>query len=142
MEYFDQAVFEAAASELTLQKSHLFKPQELSNTVWAIATAGAVPKYLQAFDSTTVKSSNRVSKQEIISDPITTCFAVATTELMRRPYEFKEQEIKDILWSLSKVKCWFSLSSQNCGTKTLTLFIFSNKSIGGNETSACVSKSR
>ena len=111
MEYFDEAVFKAAASELAMHKSHLFKPQELSNTVWALATAGAVPQYLQAFDSTTVKNSNRISKQEIMSDPITTCFAVATTELIRRPYQFKEQEIKDILWSLSKVRFWLSLFS-------------------------------
>jgi len=32
-EYFDEAVYRAAASELTLRKSHSFKPQELSNTV-------------------------------------------------------------------------------------------------------------
>jgi hypothetical protein len=63
-----------------------------------------VPQYPHAFDSTTVKSSQRVSLREISSDPITACFAAATTELIRRPHEFKEQEIKDVLWSLSKVK--------------------------------------
>lgn len=103
MEYFDEDVFKAAASELTLSKSPSFKPQELSNTVWALATAGAIPKYPQAFDSTTLKNSYRVSRGEIVSDPITACFAAATTELIRRPHEFKEQEIKDVLWSLSKV---------------------------------------
>ena len=104
VEYFDEAVFKAAASELTLNKSHSFKPQELSNTVWALATAGAVPQYPRAFDTTTVKSSQRVSLRELTSDPITACFAAATKELIRRPQEFKEQEIKDVLWSLSKVR--------------------------------------
>ncbi len=33
VEYYDEAVFKAAASELTLSKSRSFKPQELSNTV-------------------------------------------------------------------------------------------------------------
>jgi hypothetical protein len=32
-EYFDEQVYRAAASELTLRKSNYFKPQELSNTV-------------------------------------------------------------------------------------------------------------
>ncbi len=103
LEYYNEDVFKQAASELTLTKSPSFKPQELSNTVWALATAGAVPKYIQAFDTTTVKSNHRVSRNQIMSDPITACFAAATTELMRRPQEFKEQEIKDVLWALSKV---------------------------------------
>jgi len=96
VEYFDESVYKAAASELTLRKSRSFKPQELSNTVWALATAGATPQ-TQAFDTTLVKQSQRS-----YNDPITECFAAATTELIRRPNEFKEQEIKDVLWSLSK----------------------------------------
>ena len=107
MEYYNEDVYKQAASELTLSKSPSFKPQELSNTVWALATAGAIPKYIQAFDVTTVKSTHRVSKQQIMSDPITACFAAATTELMKRPHEFKEQEIKDVLWALSKVSLIF-----------------------------------
>jgi hypothetical protein len=39
MEYFDEEVYKAAASELTLRKSRSFKPQELSNTV-STSTAG------------------------------------------------------------------------------------------------------
>lgn len=92
-----------------MTKSPSFKPQELSNTVWALATAGAVPKFLNAFDSTTIKNAHRVSRDEIIRDPITACIAAATTELMKRPHEFKEQEIKDVLWSLSKVRELISL---------------------------------
>ena len=33
VEYFNEDVYRAAASELTLRKSQSFKPQELSNTV-------------------------------------------------------------------------------------------------------------
>lgn len=106
MEYFDEAVFKAAVSELTLTKSRSFKPQELSNTVWALATAGAIPRHIQAFDCTTLKKSHRVPLEAIARDPFTACFAAAAKELMRRPEEFKEQEIKDVLWSLSKVRQW------------------------------------
>ena len=31
------------------------------------------------------------------------CFAIAAQELIRRPHQFKSQEIKDVLWSFSKV---------------------------------------
>lgn len=102
VEFFDEEVFKAAASELSLRKSSSFKPQELSNTVWALATAGAVTKYPNAFDFTIVPAMKRPSLQEITDDPITQCFAAATTELIRRPSQFKAQEIKDVLWSLSK----------------------------------------
>ena len=102
VEYFNEEVYKAAASELTLRKSNSFKPQELSNTVWALATAGAFPKYPNAFDITIVPDNKRPTLREITQDPITECFAAATTELIRRPHQFKAQEIKDVLWSLSK----------------------------------------
>ena len=126
VEYFDEAVYQAAASELTLRRSRSFKPQELSNTVsfgeeippyiyfdftnfysfskvWALATAGAKPRYGNAFDTTVIPQARRASLSQVTSDPITECFAAATTELMRRPHHFKAQEIKDVLWSLSRV---------------------------------------
>lgn len=102
MEYFDEDVYKAAASELTLRKSHSFKPQELSNTVWALATAGATPQYADAFDTTIIPKAKRPPLSIVTKDPITECFAAATTELINRPHQFKTQEIKDVLWSLSK----------------------------------------
>jgi len=102
MEYFEEDVYRAASSRLSLRQCRSFKPQELSNTVWALATAGVYPKDLNVFDTTLVSSSKRMTLSEITKDPVTECFAAATTELIRRPAEFKEQEIKDLLWSLSK----------------------------------------
>jgi len=115
VEYFNEDVYRAAASELPLRDARSFKPQEMSNTVWALATAGAVPKYLSAFDTTLVPANKRVTMSEIVDDPITECFAAVSTELIRRPMEFKDQEIKDVLWSLSKVR-----------TRQLCSFDFSN----------------
>jgi len=40
----------------------------------------------------------------ITNDPITECFAAVASEAMRRSYEFKDQELKDVLWSFSKVR--------------------------------------
>jgi len=102
MEYFEEDVYRSACSRLSLRHCRSFKPQELSNTVWALATAGVFPKDLSVFDTTLVSSSKRMTISEITKDSVTECFAAATTELIRRPLEFKEQEIKDLLWSLSK----------------------------------------
>jgi len=46
----------------------------------------------------------RPTKEMILNDPITECFAVVASEAMRRPFDFKDQELKDVLWSFSKVR--------------------------------------
>ena len=74
----------------------------MSNTVWALATAGFAPEHIRAFDTTLVPSSHRPTKDMISQDPITECFAAVAGEAMRRPYDFKDQELKDVLWSFSK----------------------------------------
>lgn len=76
-----------------------FKPQELSNSLWALATAGVIPAYLDYFD-TTFNDNNDLSSLK--DDPVTMCFGAVAKELIKRPFEFKEQEIKDIVWSFSK----------------------------------------
>jgi hypothetical protein len=76
----------------------------MSNTVWALATAGFAPAFIRAFDTTLVPTSQRPTKEEVKEDPISECFAAVASEAMRRPNEFKDQEIKDILWSFSKVR--------------------------------------
>ncbi|KAL9182955.1 hypothetical protein ACHAXT_004234 [Thalassiosira profunda] len=101
-EYYDLDAFCAGASRLNMRQIRSFKPQEMSNTVWALATAGFAPKYIHAFDTTLVPASKRPTKEMIASDPITECFAAVASEMMRRPHDFKDQELKDVLWSFSK----------------------------------------
>ena len=56
-------------------------------------------------------------------DPISECFAAATTELMRRPHQFKAQEIKDVngmvmaTFSYSLVLVIHLIPSAGSGTK-------------------------
>lgn len=76
----------------------------LANVCWALATANIAPKYKSVFDTTLVLASERPTLDDIMDDPVTEAFATATAELMKRPHQFKEQEIKDILWSLSRVE--------------------------------------
>jgi len=64
----------------------------MSNTVWALATAGALPKYSNVFDTTLVPAKKRLSLSNIVDDPITECFAAAAAELIRRPQDFKVKE--------------------------------------------------
>ena len=76
------------------------KPQELSNTVWAVATAEIdIGVEKDAFDTTFLSEENRPAAR----DPIASFFGDAAIELIVRPQEFKEQEIKDVLWSFSKM---------------------------------------
>ena len=46
---------------------------------------------------------NLVPQRPPVRDPATALFAMAAQELMHRPDQFKSQEIKDVLWSFSKV---------------------------------------
>jgi hypothetical protein len=79
----------------------LSNKKELSNSVWALATAGIIPTNLDYFDTT---FNDNINKKFLINDdPVTMCFGAVADELIKRPSEFKEQEIKDILWSFSKV---------------------------------------
>jgi hypothetical protein len=68
-----------------------------------LATAGIAPQYTRAFDTTLVPASQRPTKEMITDDPITICFAAVASEAMRRPHDFKDQELKDVLWSFSKI---------------------------------------
>ena len=99
---FDFGAFRAGASRLNLRQIRSFKPQEMSNTIWALATAGIQPEHSRAFDTTLVPSSQRPTKDMITQDHITECFAAVAGEAMRRPQDFKDQELKDVLWSFSK----------------------------------------
>jgi hypothetical protein len=101
-EYFNQDSYRGPATRLTTIKKQL-KPQELSNTLWALATAEVIPRSIDVFDTSLLPSSLRPSPSQIQNDPITVCYAMGAQELMTRPSEFKSQEIKDVLWSFSKV---------------------------------------
>lgn len=72
--------------------------------MWALATAGFLPKYTHVFDTTLVPEKNRPTMSDIQKDPITECFAAVGGELMRRPQDFKDQEVKDVLWAFSRVR--------------------------------------
>jgi hypothetical protein len=103
LEYQNVKAYRDVAARFNRDRTTQAKPQELSNTVWALATAEVFPKYMDCFDSSLVPPKLRPSPAQVESDPVTMCFVFAAQELMRRPQEFKPQEIKDVLWSFSKV---------------------------------------
>ena len=101
LEYFDEEIYRAIVSRITVNDAYTFQPQELSNSVWALATAGVEAMYPDAFDTTMVPRNLRPSDWR--DDPVTICFEATASEVMRRPHQFKSQEIKDVCWSFSKV---------------------------------------
>lgn len=103
--YFDKDAYRAIVSKVNVEAARDYAPTELSNSIYALATAEVEVKYPDSFDTTLVPENLRPSNWK--DDPVTVCFAVSARELMRRPHEFKSQEIKDILWSFSKVSNGF-----------------------------------
>jgi hypothetical protein len=104
IEYFNKDIYRGIAARVTKDRARMSKPQELSNTLWALATADVTPKYIDTFDTSLLPPGVRPSPADAEDDPVTMCFAIASQELIRRPQEFKTQEIKDILWAVSRVR--------------------------------------
>jgi hypothetical protein len=96
-------VYVAVAARWTPEMAARAKPQELSNSVWALASADVQPKYLDAFDTTILSARQRIRPSHPRDDPVITIFALAAQEVMRRPHDFKAQELKDVLWAFSRL---------------------------------------
>ena len=64
---------------------------------------GFAHKYMHVFDTTLVPEKLRTPLSDIKKDPITECYAAVAGELMRRTHEFKDQELKDVLWAFSRI---------------------------------------
>eukprot|EP00977_Amphora_coffeiformis_P021310 scaffold9178_cov176-Amphora_coffeaeformis.AAC.6 len=99
LEFFNDNLYRGLLSRFTPDMVHSCKPQELSNTVWAVATAEIdIGPERDAFDTTFLSQEMRPVPQDLI----TSFFGEAGAQVIQRPQEFKPQEIKDILWSFSK----------------------------------------
>ena len=90
-------LYRKVAARLQTDKSHLYKPQELSNVVWSLAKAE-----VQLYEDIDAFDTSLVVDRPPVRDPVMLCFAIAGRELTQRPHQFKSQEIKDVLWSYSK----------------------------------------
>ena len=99
LEFFDDEIYRGVASRIDSGDGASFKPQELSNTLWALATSEMDINERDAFESSLIPPEKRPKAR----DPVTRCFGIAARELSRRPDQFKSQEIKDVLWSFSKI---------------------------------------
>lgn len=106
----DYDVYRSVASRLSreFRIAKFYKPQELSNTVWSFATVEMplTDDQKNVFDTTIVPEKEQSTNYQVRvdKDPVLAALDIAATELMRRPYEFKAQEIKDVLWSFSKLQ--------------------------------------
>lgn len=103
LEYVNEDLYRSIVARFTDIGVDQFKPQEVSNTLWALATAGVAPKYISIFDDQLLSSKVLPSMEEAMSDPVTAIFGAGAAELSRRPNEFKTQEIKDLIWAFARV---------------------------------------
>jgi len=106
LEFRDADIYEGIVARLGPDFAKRAKPQELSISLWAVASADIDEELApimvdrHAFDTSMVAPEDRPQPR----DPITKAFGLAAVELMRRPYDFKPQELKDVLWSFSKIE--------------------------------------
>jgi hypothetical protein len=91
LNYFDDQLYRRLLSRFTPEMVRVAKAQELSNSLWAVATAEIdVGIERDAFDTTFLLPDD----QPIPNDPIVSFFGDAAVELMERPNQFNPQEIK------------------------------------------------
>lgn len=100
LEFVDEELYRDVVMRFTPDKVRIAKPQEISNAVYAIASTEIPVQELDAFDTSLFPEA--VLRGLSVQDPFTIMFGLAAAELMRRPFQFKPQEIKDVLWSFSK----------------------------------------
>jgi hypothetical protein len=101
--YLNEDLYKACGTRLAAFDPKSLKPNEWSNVLWSFATAGVLPENPYFFDMTLLPDLSRRSDEEVSRDPVTTCFHLASVELLRRLREYKPNEIKDCLWSFVKV---------------------------------------
>ena len=91
LEFFDDRLYRAILSRFSLDMMKKCKVQEMSNSLWAIATAEIeLGMDKDAFDTTALPPEVRPSPK----DPIVAFFGNAANEMLERPQHFKPQEIK------------------------------------------------
>lgn len=101
--YVNDDLYRAIATRLATINPNKFKPKELSNALWAFATAGVTPKDINFFDTKLLPTIAGLSKTGSSRDPIVSCFQLAAEEVRRRAHSFKPQELKDLLWAFVKL---------------------------------------
>ncbi len=102
MEFFDEDLYRSVVARFHDIGADRFKPQEISNTLWALSTAGVTPKHISVFDDVLLPAKVRPSMEEAMRDPVTAMFGAGAKEFARRPNDFKTQEIKDLVWSFAR----------------------------------------
>jgi hypothetical protein len=100
----DESLHRSIAARLTLDTAHQHEPQELSNFVWALATAEVTVEAIDSFNTSLISGLHYPGLHR--KDPVAMSFEFVAQQLMRRPQEFKSQDISNVLWSCSKVGIW------------------------------------
>ena len=77
LEYFNDELYRGIVARVARGRAYISKPQEISNVVWAIATAEMEPSNIDTFDTTVLRQESLPNPKEVENDPITRCFALA-----------------------------------------------------------------
>jgi hypothetical protein len=94
-------IYLCLASHLKSTNASTFQAQNISNIVWAFATAGVKvnDKEIQKIATSTqlITEHSQISTK----DPVLQCCAIAAQEFINRPHEFNSQNIAIMCWSFA-----------------------------------------
>jgi hypothetical protein len=103
--YFDDDLYRMICSRISFDDGtkHNQQCSDMPKLIRALAISDIKLQDKTLFDSTLFTKKSIHAKNHLPTDPILRLFDLAATELIRRPYDFSVREIKDILWSFSKL---------------------------------------
>jgi Protein of unknown function (DUF1601) len=91
-------MYRHVASHLNTNNASQFSAQNISNILWALATAG-MSVHFDAVSNIDSSLSNPRKHEAGLIDPVLQCCTIAAWEFMMRPHEFNPQDIANLCWS-------------------------------------------
>jgi hypothetical protein len=101
LKFVDDSLYLSIASRLQSTNASTFQAQNISNIVWALATAGVNVNDKEIQRS--ALSPQLITKHSQIStkDQVLRCCIIAAQEFLNRPHEFNSQSIANMCWSFA-----------------------------------------
>jgi hypothetical protein len=103
LKFGNDNIYRGLARRLSTNNTSTFTAQTISNTMWALATAGiSIQNASHSNTSIQLHSTLKIRKQhQELINPVLQCCIISSKEFMKRPHEFNPQEISNLCWSFA-----------------------------------------
>jgi len=105
LKFGDLDIFERIAQKLTKESACNYRPQECSNIIWSLASMRCLHQSINMLDADEEKICSTIHtmfNDKGSSNVFIEAYDAVAEELMKRPDSFKDQELKDVIWSFGK----------------------------------------